>query len=613
MAKKKGANATIAIIILLVMGLAGLGAANFGGTLNNVATVGDAEIDVNDYARAFQSQMRAYQDRFQQPITAQQARAVGLDQLALAQLVQRAVLENEAAKVGISVGDENVSREITSVSAFRGASGEFNRQAYEFALREQGLSTGEFEARVRRDVASGLLTQALQRGVETPDVFTDTLYNYARETRDVTWARLTADDLEEIAGTPTESDLQAYHQANPDAFTRPETKKINYAWLTPEMIAKDLEIDDEQLRTLYNDRIDQFVTPERRLVERLAFANDADATAAMTRLESGEISFDDLVAERGLLLEDLDLGDVSESELAGAGSAVFALEAPGVIGPLPSDFGPALFRMNGVLAAQETSFEEAKPELQEEAATERARRIIFDLAPQLEDMLAGGADPALLAERTDLRHDTIDWNTEVFDGIAAYASFRRSAATLSAESFPEVVELDDGGIAVLKVEDVMEPALRPLDEVREQVAAAWTRNENGKLLAQRADEIVQQIQNGRDMAAFQLDLHSNRDLNREGFVEGTPPSFHSGIFEMEANELRVIEADGDVWLVRLDTVNAAPEDTAEAQLVKLQFSLNVAEQLAAGIGAAYARALLAETPASINQQALNAVHTQIHQ
>ena len=59
------------------MGLAGLGAANFGGTINSVATVGDAEIDVNDYARAFQTQMRGYQERFQQPINAQQARAIG--------------------------------------------------------------------------------------------------------------------------------------------------------------------------------------------------------------------------------------------------------------------------------------------------------------------------------------------------------------------------------------------------------------------------------------------------------------------------------------------------------------------------------------------------------
>lgn len=613
MAKKKGANVTIAIIILLIMGLAGLGATNFGGTVNSVATVGDAKVDVNDYARAVQEQLRNYQEITGQQITLQQGQTIGLDRIALSQLVQRAVLENEADKLGISVGDEIVSQEITAIPSFRTASGDFNRQAYELALRQSGLSVSEFETRVRRDAASGLLGQAIQRGIETPDVFTDTLYEFARETRDVTWARLTENDLEATAGTPTDADLRTYHEANPEAFTRPETKKISYAWLTPEMIAADLEIGEEQLRSLYEDRISDYVSPERRLVERLIFASDMEAEAALARINAGEISFDELAQERGLLLEDLDLGDVSESDLGDAGAAIFALDGTGVVGPLASDFGPALFRMNGVLAAQEVTFEEAKAELQDETAADRARRIIFDLVPQLEDMLAGGADPALLAERTDLQNDTIEWNTEVTDGIAAYAAFRQSAAIQSPESFPEVIELEDGGIAVLKVNEVVAPALRPLEDVRDEVTAAWMRNENGKLLVATANEIVGKIQGGRDMAAFDLDLSVNRDLSREGFVEGTPPNFQPSVFEMDVDELRVIEADDQAWILRLDAITEAPNDTSEAQLVKLQFSLGVAEQLANGIGAAYSRALLAETPATINQSALNAVNAQIQQ
>ena len=62
-----------------------------------------------------------------------------------------------------------------------------------------------------------------------------------------------------------------------------------------------------------------------------------------------------------LTLDDIDLGDVSKSDLGAAGEAVFALASPGIVGPFMSDLGPALFRMNAVLAAQNTTFDAAKP------------------------------------------------------------------------------------------------------------------------------------------------------------------------------------------------------------------------------------------------------------
>ena len=37
-----------------------------------------------------------------------------------------------------------------------------------------------------------------------------------------------------------------------------------------------------------------------------------------------------------------------------------------------------------------------------------------------------------------------------------------------------MVELDDGGIVTLTVDEVTPPALRPLDEVRDEVIASWT-------------------------------------------------------------------------------------------------------------------------------------------
>lgn len=611
MAKKKAGNAALwVIIILLIVGLAGFGATNFGGSVRSVATVGDVEIDVNEYARGVEAQVRNFERVTGQSMTFQQARAIGLDRAALSQLISGAALENEAIQLGISAGDEAVSREILETPAFQGASG-FDRGVYELALQQNGIDVNEFEERVRSDIASGLLRSAVGSGVQTPEVYVDTLFNFARETRDITWARLTASDLTEPLPEPAEGAIQAFYDANTGDFTRPETKTIRYAWLSPDMIVDQIETDEAQVRALYDARIDEFVQPERRLVERLVFATQADAEAALARLDSGEADFDALVAERGLSLSDVDMGDVSEADLGPAGKDIFAMTEPGVIGPLPSDLGPALYRMNGILAAQEVPFDEVRDELAAEAASDRARRLITEAIPQIEDLLAGGADMDLLAERTDMEAGTIEWNVDVFEGIAAYDAFRNAAGAAQPGDFPAVIELEDGGIFALSVDQITPPAPIPLDEVRDEVIAGWELAETEKALVERAEALAQDIRNGREMAGMDLALQTDREISRDAFLDGTPPDFIPTVFEMEPNDVRVLSADGDAWLVRLDAVNAPDPTTAEAEAVRSRFAGEAAVELSTALIQAYTQSLLDETGVEINQAAINAVNAQL--
>jgi hypothetical protein len=60
MAKGKSSNIFVWILMgLLIVGLAGFGATNFGGTITSVGRVGDTEIEVNTYARALEQELRA--------------------------------------------------------------------------------------------------------------------------------------------------------------------------------------------------------------------------------------------------------------------------------------------------------------------------------------------------------------------------------------------------------------------------------------------------------------------------------------------------------------------------------------------------------------------------
>ena len=599
------------ILALLIVGLAGFGATNFGGASRQVGSVGDVDITMDDYARALQQEIQQLSQQTGQTITIEQARNFGIDRLVLQRLVGRAALDNEAQRIGLSVGDEQVAREIQSIPAFGGVDGEFDRESYQFVLDRNGLSPAQFEEQVRADTARGLLQGAVTGGVRIPDVYVETLYGYAREGRDVTWAVTTAEDLPEEPGEPTEDELASFHEENPALFTSPEGRMITYAWITPDMLADEIETDEAMLRQLYEERSDQYRQPERRLVERLVFGSEEDAQAAADAIAAGETSFDALVEERGLTLTDIDMADVSRDELGDAADAVFALEEPGIAGPAPTALGPALFRVNAILSADETTFEEVRDDLAAEVENDQARRLIDELRPEIEDLLAGGATLEDLAAETELEAGTIRLEPGSTEGPAAYEAFRAEAQAVLEGDFPEVRELEDGGLFALRLDEVRQPELRPLDEVRDEVAEAWRAAQVQSALMEEAEADAVDVKAGASFEAQDLTPGTAEGVTRDGVVEGLPPEAIEAIFEMAPGDALAVPTASGAAVIRLDRIVSADQESAEAQTAKSAFAEQSAATLADDILSAFVRAAEQDAGISLDQSAINAVQTQL--
>jgi peptidyl-prolyl cis-trans isomerase D len=611
MSARKSISKTLVWILmgLLILGLGGFGITNLSGTVRSVGSVGEAEIDINDYSRALQNEIRALESERGEPVSFAQAEAQGIPDAVLSRLVAQAALTHETGRVQLSVGDDNLREQIVAIPGFQGVDGSFDREAYAFALEQAGLSEAQFEQDLRQETASAFLQGAVMSGVTMPEAYTDTLLTYVGEERDVTWAELDRNDLTTGLPEPTEEELQAYHEANVAQFTTPETREITYAWLTPEMIIDTVDVDEEALRDAYEARADEFIQPERRLVERLVFPDEAAAQAAAERIETGASSFEDEVDARDLDLADVDMGDVTRADLDEAAEAVFTADTGDVVGPATSPVGPALFRVNAILAAQETSFEEAEPQLRDALAGDRARRVIESRIESIDDLLAGGATIEDLARETDLELGKIAWNPGVTSDIGAYADFRQAAQNLTTEDYPEVLDLEDGGIYAMRLDKVVAPEVQPLDTVRGAAIQGWRQEAVTEALKAEYEEARTALSQGSAFADLDLPSQSATGLTRRSFQSGTPPSFIEAVFDMDKGEARFLSEAGTLFILRLDAVRAPdPEDQDLEQL-----TARLRDQAASGMGQdlfqLLANDIRARAGIELNQNALNAVHS----
>lgn len=593
---------------LLILALGGFGVTSLQGTLRSIGNVGEAEIRLDDYFRGLQNEINALQTGRQERVTFLQAQAEGVPERVMSRLITEAALDHEMIVNGVSIGDEPLSEQILSIPQFRGADGEFNREAYRFTLERLGQNEAEFENNMRQETARSFLQGAVASGVVLPDVFQDTMAEYLGQRRHVTWSLLDRNNLEIGLPEPTDAELESFHSNNPAPFTLPEAKRITYAWLTPEMILDTVEVDEQSLRDAYEAQAERFIQPDRRMVNRLIFPDAEAASAARAKLDDGTADFPTLVDERGLTLSDTDLGVVDADALGDVADEVFAGDSGDVLGPIETSLGPAFFRINAVLEAQEVPFEEATPLLRDAVAADRARRVVDAQTDPVDDLLAAGATIEDLAAETDMQLATIDWSPQTTQDIAAYEAFRAAAAELDESDFPEVLQLEDGSIYAMRLDEVVAPRLQPLEEVRADVEAAWRADQLTALLREQADPLAERMRRGESFEEVGLDVTGTQEVTRRGFIEEAPAEFLDTVFGMEDGEVRLIEGAGRLFVLKLDsTLPHDPEDEALQEVMTL-IRNDAANGLSRDLLNILANDIRGRAGIELDEAAINAVH-----
>lgn len=612
MAKAKfGGNAGYALLALLILSLGGFGVTNFGGSVREIATVGERKISVDDYARALTDEARSVSQQLGQTVGMAELLTFGRDGAVRGALIAEAALDNETARIGLSAGDAEVMARLTQIPSFQGLSGSFDREAYRFALRNERMSEAEFETGLRDEAARELFVSAIAGGVAAPLPYAEVLAGWALERRDFTHAELIEADLPAPVPEPTEAELAAFHTENIADFTAPEARVVTYVWLRPEALLDQATPDEEALMAAYETRRAEFVIPEQRLVERLVFADAEAAAAARAEIDAGTRTLVDFAQARGLGLADIDLGEVSQAQLGPAGEVVFALDGPGIAGPVETPLGPALFAVNAILPGEETPFEEARDELAAELALDRARRLILERSAGIEDALAGGATLEEIAGEAGMELAQIEVTEATDTGIAGYAGFREAALAAALGDYPDLSELEDGGIFALRLDAIRPPEPIPLDAVKERVAQGWRAAETDALLNELAAETLAQLANGATLEGLGLVVTRHAATTRREFIEGLDPAILDKAYLTERGQHAAIEAAGGVHLIRVDAVTPTLPDDPEVLALKASIEGQLRQSLASDIYAAYVTALQTEAGIVLDQAAIGAVHAQM--
>ena len=206
----------------------------------------------------------------------------------------------------------------------------------------------------------------------------------------------------------------------------------------------------------------------------------------------------------------------------------------------------------------------------------------------------------------------IDYSEASEDGIAGYGEFRQAAAAARTEDFPQLLTLKDGGLFALRLDAIVPPALRPMDEVRDAVAAGWTAEETHRRLAARAAELQAGLANGAKLNTSGLVVTRYTDFARNGHLADAPGEIVSRAFALDLGQSAVIDTSGRVFLVQTDAIHAASPDSAESKRIAAAVKAQLDQSLGSDMFQFYVQSVENEAGISLNAAAINAVHAQMN-
>lgn len=497
-----------------------------GGGGNKVVTVGGSSVSTTEYRLAYDRQVNVLSQQFGRRLTRDQLTALGIDNQVLAQLVAGAVLDEQARDLGLGLSKDKLASLTAEDPAFQGPDGRFNRQQFDYVLRQIGMRPDDyFNSRAQMAVRQQIV-EAVSDGLKAPDAFLRAVALYNGEDRTVDYLVLPKSMVEPI-DSPAEDVLSAWFEEHKQDYAAPEYRKISYIKLEPEDIVDETSVSDEQVREDYEKNKDRFTTPESRTIEQVVFKTPEAAQAARDAIAGGA-TFDKIVAAEGKTMADTSLGTLTKDKIAdkAVADAAFALAENEVSPVVQGAFGPLLLRVTEIKPQVVKSLAEASADIRKELALADASRVLTEVHDSYEDARAAGETMKEAADRLKLKVVTIDAisrSAQAPDG-SVINTLPQSRDLLQAAFEAETgienppVNMGSNGYVFYEVDGVTPARDRTLDEVREKVVADWTKAETATRLAAKGEELRKRVKDGTtlDVLAGELSLEkqTKRGLKR---------------------------------------------------------------------------------------------------
>jgi peptidyl-prolyl cis-trans isomerase D len=597
-----------------------------------VARVGSDRITAVEFDRQYRAQVERYRQMYQGNFSPELERALDLPRNVLDSMIERKLRLESARRMDLTVSDQELSQRIVALPFFQ-ENGQFvGPEKYEKALRGNGIQPEQFENEMRDEMLLQKYGDLVKASVVVPE--TEILREYAskNDRASIEYVLVPASRIESTA-VPTDADLQQYLDKHKDRYRAPVQRKVKYLLVDKARVRSKIKPADAEIAAEYEKKKDAMSVPEQANASHILVtvkpAGDpkadevarvkAETLAARANVKgadfaklANENTDDPSGKTTGGQLPPFSRGQmVPEFE-----AQAFAMEPGEIRGPIKTQFGYHIIKLNAKTPARTRSLEETRPqlaaELSEAQASAEVDRLAKELAVKLKGM-SSASDEDLRKLQTDVvNFNTTEWAAkgDPVPGIGANQKFADEAWKLAIGKVSATPVTTARGVVFIKASEERAEGVPPLAELKPRLEQDWKTDRREKDALAQLSPAAKELSAGATLAAlaprYQTDVKTTTEFGPNGPVPevGAAPELVAAVFQTPQGQAGApVPVPGGFVLFRVLTRTEGSREALQTQKEELTDTIRTRE--AERLTRAYLQKVRAEQKVEVNEALLS--------
>ena len=434
-------------------------------------------------------------------------------------LIQRELVKQALEADGLTVAPELVKSYVRSMPQFQDESGEFSNERLEVALVQANYT----KLKLYSVVQESMVMEQLQAGVGASAFITEAelenMVKLSNQKRDVAYAKLDVAPLKKEVEI-SDDELQQYFEENKAQYRTEEKVKLNYIALGVEDFASAVEVSEADIQAAYEDYMASQKDLERRKASHILVEINDDRTKeeALARIEEAKAKLDGGSQFESLTESFSDdiatAANGGDLDFAGRGvydpafeEALFSLKEVNQVSDIvETEFGYHLIKLTAIEAQEIAPLAEIEAKLTAEVKNRLAQEELDAALDELNRLAYESGDLQVISEQFSTPIKTTDLFARnggsgiAADNVVVQAAF--SDPVLQEGLNSDVLELADGKLAVVHLNQHEEARDRDFSEVKAQISSALELDKAKQVAKDKAQEIVDKIRSGESTDAL---------------------------------------------------------------------------------------------------------------
>lgn len=501
-------------VIVFVFVLWGVGSIWKQPRLDSVAEVNGENISLREFEAHYLRLIEFYRDLFRGKLTEQTIQSLNLKKIVLDELVQKHLLLQEARRLGLGVGEEELMNAIARVPEFQIA-GRFSPNRYRQLLASKRLTPAQFETEERSQLTIKKLLSLVQDSTHVTEAEVRQRHRWEQEKINLYFIRLSAGDFMSQAKASME-EIKGTYEKNQEALREPSRVQAEYLRYPWAHFSSKVQVSGKEVEEFYKiHRETRFHQPGAVRVRHILFRIPAGADAKqreMFRLKAERVlqearagrdfarlarehSEDPSAAQGG------DVGFFSQGQmLPPLDKVAFSLKK-GEIGSLvETSLGYHILKIEETREERTRRLEEVSAEIVRQLKEEKGRIEAGKAADRDREKALSGTDLSQLARGRGLRLVLSPFFSlsEVVEGVGPVEDFNKTAFSLPLHELGPVIE-GPQAYYLLRVKQRKEPSIASFDSVRSRLEKELREKKAFELATQKANSLLGELKQENDL------------------------------------------------------------------------------------------------------------------